>query len=35
MKDLKLIKKGLSPRMCKKAIKETVSHLRSKPVDIN
>ena len=35
LEDLKLINKGLSPRLCKKAIKETVSHLRSKPVDIN
>ena len=33
--DLKLINKGLPPRLCKKAIKETVRHLRSKPVDIN
>ena len=33
--DLKLINKGLPPRVCKKAIKETVRHLRSKPVDIN
>ena len=33
--DLKLINRGLPPRLCKKAIKETVRHLRSKPVDIN
>ena len=33
--DLKLINSGLPPRLCKKAIKETVRHLRSKPVDIN
>jgi phosphoglycerate dehydrogenase-like enzyme len=35
LEDLKLINKGLPPRLCKKAIKETVRHLRSKPVDIN
>ena len=35
IEDLKLINKGLPPRLCKKAIKETVGHLRSKPVDIN
>ena len=35
LEDLKLINRGLPPRLCKKAIKETVSHLRSKPVDIN
>ena len=35
LEDLKLINKGLPPRLCKKAIKETVGHLRSKPVDIN
>ena len=33
--DLKLINKGLPPRLCKKAIKETVGHLKSKPVLIN
>ena len=33
--DLQLINKGLPPRLCKKAIKETVSHLRSKPVLLN
>ncbi|MDC0060601.1 hypothetical protein OAJ19_02670 [Pelagibacteraceae bacterium] len=35
LEDLKLINRGLPPRLCKKAIKETVRHLRSKPVDIN
>ena len=35
LEDLKLINSGLPPRLCKKAIKETVRHLRSKPVDIN
>ena len=35
IEDLKLINKGLPPRLCKRAIKETVRHLRSKPVDIN
>ena len=35
LEDLKLINKGLSPRLCKKAVKETVYYLRSKPVDIN
>ncbi len=35
LEDLKLINKGLFPRLCKKAIKETVCYLRSKPVDIN
>ena len=35
LEDLKLINKGLPPRLCKKAIKETVRYLRSKPVDIN
>ncbi len=35
IEDLKLINRGLPPRLCKKAIKETVRHLRSKPVDIN
>lgn len=33
--DLQLINKSLPPRLCKKAIKETVSHLRSKPVTLN
>ena len=33
--DLKLINKGLPPRLCKKAIKETVGNLKSKPVLIN
>ncbi len=35
IQDLKLIIKGLPPRLCKRAQKETVGHLRSKPVDIN
>ena len=34
-KNLKLINKNLPPRLCKKAEKETVKHLRSKPVEIN
>ena len=33
--DLKLIEKGLPPRLCKKAIKETVKFLKSMPVKIN
>jgi len=33
--DLKLINKGLPPRLCKKAIKETVHYLQSKQVLIN
>ena len=32
--DLKLISKGLPPKLCKKAERETVKYLRSKPVDI-
>ena len=35
IQDLKLISKGLPPRLCKKAERETVKFLRSKPVDIN
>ena len=35
LSDLKLIDKGLPPRLCKKALKETVSNIRSKPVNIN
>ena len=31
--DLKLIEKNLPPRLCKKAERETVGLLRSKPVD--
>jgi len=33
--DLKLINKNLPPRLCKKAERETVKHLQSKPVDHN
>ena len=33
--DLKLITNNLPPRLCKRAERETVNHLRSKPVDIN
>ena len=33
--DIKLINKNLPPRLCKRAEKETVNQLRSKPVDIN
>ena len=33
--DLKLIINNLPPRLCKRAERETVNHLRSKPVDIN
>ena len=33
IQDLKLISKGLPPRLCKKAERETVKFLRSKPVD--
>ena len=33
--DINLIMKGLPPRLCKRAERETVKHLRSKPVDIN
>ena len=35
IQDLQLIIRGLPPRLCKRAQKETVGHLRSKPVDIN
>ena len=35
IQDLKLISKGLPPKLCKKAERETVKYLRSKPVDIN
>ena len=35
LSDLKLIDRGLPPRLCKKALKETVSHIKSKPVNIN
>ena len=35
IQDLKLISKGLPPKLCKKAERETVKFLRSKPVDIN
>ena len=35
IQDLKLISKGLPPRLCKKAERESVKFLRSKPVDIN
>ena len=35
IQDLKLILKGLPPKLCKKAERETVKYLRSKPVDIN
>ena len=33
--DIKLINKNLPPRLCKRAERETVNQLRSKPVDIN
>jgi hypothetical protein len=33
--DLELINKNLPPRLCRKAEKETVRHLRSKPVEVN
>ena len=33
--DLLLMKKGLPPRLCRRAELETVKNLRSKPVDIN
>ena len=33
--DLKLINKGLPPKLCRKAELETVRKLRSKPVKIN
>ena len=33
--DLKLINKNLPPRLCKKAERETVKRLQSKPVDHN
>ena len=33
--DLKLINKGLPPKLCRKAELETVGKLRSKPVKIN
>ena len=33
--DIELIMNNLPPRLCKKAEKETVKHLRSKPVEIN
>ena len=35
MEDINLIEKNLPPRMCKKAERETVALLRSKPVDHN
>ena len=33
--DIELIMNNLPPRLCKKAEKETVKHLRSQPVEIN
>ena len=35
LQDIHLIMKNLPPRLCKRAEKETVKYLRSKPVDIN